>query len=97
MRNNNNNNNIHADREPVERFGDFFMFKCPHCKTSIAVLTSEINCKIFRCGVLKGNNEPMNPHAQKEDCDNLKNKDMINGCGKPFIFKGNYVEKCGYI
>lgn len=89
------NNDI--NKEPVEQFDDFYLFKCPYCKSSIVVMKNELNCKIFRCGVLKKNNEPINPHAPKVECDRLKELDLIDGCGRPFIFRGDYVEKCDYI
>jgi hypothetical protein len=44
----------------------------------------------------------MNPHSSKEECDKMKNDDVIYGCGKPFrVFQDEShamkVEKCDYI
>ena len=70
--------------------------ECPHCHIWIEIL--EINCNIFRCGVYKSNlNKHINPHASKNECDTLKEKDLIYGCGKPFTIKNNVAVECGYI
>lgn len=68
---------------------------CPHCGGSVEVL--EINCKIFRHGIIKKNGKQMNPHLPKNECDDLFEKDLIWGCGKPFKYDGNKVEICEYI
>lgn len=59
-----------------------FEVKCPHCGEFIII--EQINCAIFRHGVLKNSFEQMNPHLPKTLCDDLKQKDLIYGCGKPF-------------
>lgn len=59
-----------------------FIVTCPHCVQSIEVL--EVNCRIFRCGILKSNYTQINPHLSKVECDKLVNDDLIFGCGKPF-------------
>ena len=74
--------------------------QCPHCNQYIEVI--ELNCRIFRCGVLKSDFSQINPHSSKEECVNMKNSDIIYGCGKPFrIFQDEShalkVEKCDYI
>jgi hypothetical protein len=74
-----------------------FIFECPHCKLLIIVKKEEINCKIFRHGVLKDTLTMINPHSSKEICDELKEKDLIYGCGKPFSFDGEKVEIIDYI
>ncbi len=56
---------------------------CPHCEITIEIL--ELNCKIFRCGILKNNLKQIDPHLKKHQCDELKKKDLIFGCGKPFM------------
>jgi hypothetical protein len=76
---------------------DSYYFNCPHCDLMIEVLKTQVNCTIFRCGKYKLNNEQLNPHAQKDLCDQLFKQDLIWGCGKPFKFDGIKVEKCGYI
>ena len=72
---------------------------CPHCKESIII--EEINCAIFRHAVLKINNQQINPHSSKDICDELIEKKLIYGCGKPFqlIKKDNKLEAviCEYI
>jgi hypothetical protein len=55
---------------------------CPHCNDLI--LIEQLNCRIFRHGILKLNNTQINPHASKEECDYYINNDSIYGCGKPF-------------
>lgn len=81
----------------VEVFKEFYLFTCPHCAIQIVVMKNELNCKIFRCGQFKSSGDPVPPHAPKTICDKLKAEDLINGCGKPFIFNGTCVEICGYI
>ena len=56
--------------------------ECPHCGGIIEII--QMNCGIFRHGVLKANNQQINPHASKEICDELFTKELIYGCGKPF-------------
>jgi hypothetical protein len=61
---------------------------CPHCKEPI--LIEKLNCCIFRHGTMRSNGQQINPHAIKELCDYYVEKNMINGCGKPFqIIKNN--------
>ena len=82
---------------------NFYIFKCPHCDQLIQVYKNEVNCKIFRHGYYKNNFEQIPPHSSKEVCDELVKKDLIFGCGKPFIL--NYgetgivenVDICDYI
>jgi hypothetical protein len=73
--------------------------ECPHCNGSIII--EELNCSIFRHAILKENGNQINPHAQKEECENYIEKNLIYGCGKPFIviFRDNkYIsEICDYI
>ena len=59
-----------------------FVVECPHCFNPI--LIEKINCAIFRHGTLKSNGQQIDPHALKELCDFYVQKDLINGCGKPF-------------
>ena len=33
---------------------------CPHCDTTIEII--ELNCRIFRCGVLKSTGQQIDPH-----------------------------------
>ncbi len=75
----------------IEKFDDFYVFRCPHCNITILVHSSEVNCKIFRC------HPTLSPHAPKAECD-AKINDYI-GCTKPFIITDDhkYVIPCGYI
>jgi len=72
---------------------------CPHCTGSIEV--EQINCGIFRHGVLKSNNSQINPHSSKEICEDLINNNLIYGCGKPFkiemINEKIEISTCEYI
>ena len=76
-------------------------FKCPHCNGEIQILETEINCAIFRHGILKSNGEQIPPHATEKECDNLIKENAIYGCGKPFqlIFKKKewIIQICDYI
>jgi len=72
------------------------IIQCPHCNQLI--LIEELNCKIFRHGILKSTNEQINPHSNKIECDNYKLNDLIYGCGKPFKINENLQpEICDYI
>lgn len=48
---------------------------CPHCKEN--VLIEQLNCQIFRHGVMKTTGEQIDPHANKEICDNLFTNHLI--------------------
>lgn len=75
------------------------IINCPHCNEQIII--DELNCKIFRHGVIKTTGQQINPHTSKIDCDNYIQNNLIYGCGKPFIINiinNNYkVEICDYI
>jgi len=66
---------------------------CPHCKQKIWI--EELNCGIFRCGILK-TGEQVPPHATKKECEDYIKKGMY-GCGKPFQIIESKVMKCEYI
>jgi hypothetical protein len=72
---------------------------CPHCNEFVII--NELNCCIFRHGILKDTGEQMNPHSSKQECDDLKKNNLIFGCGKPFqiVFHSEklVVEICDYI
>lgn len=59
-----------------------FEVQCPHCEEYVMI--EQINCAIFRHGVMKTNLAQINPHLAKLECDKLKEQDLIYGCGKPF-------------
>jgi DNA-directed RNA polymerase subunit RPC12/RpoP len=77
------------------------VIKCPHCKILILIKKKDINCSIFRHGVLIKTLQQIDPHSSKLLCDEYVNKGLIYGCGKPFklIQKEDdfYPEKCDYI
>src|SRR5437870_1140569 len=93
---NNKDATEYNNKNHVEDCEDGYFFMCPHCEIGIFVLKEEVICKIFRCGIYVSNYKPIPPHAPKEECDRLKDQNLIFGCGKPFIFKGDHVERCGY-
>jgi hypothetical protein len=75
-----------------------FVIDCPHCGLKIVVPKNEINCTIFRHGALKVDLEKqMYQHLPEFECKRMKEEDLIYGCGKPFRFDGNSVQKCNYI
>ena len=68
---------------------------CPHCKDYVFI--EKLNCRIFRHACYK-NGEPIPPHASKEECETLLEKNMIYGCAKPFqILQDGSVIVCEYI
>ena len=81
---------------------DPILIICPHCEQQSEIL--ELNCRIFRCGIFKHNFEQIPPHSTKAVCDDLKARDLIFGCGKPFRILENEDKKaplvpviCDYI
>jgi hypothetical protein len=73
---------------------------CPHCLEPTII--EKLNCCIFRHGIIIKTGQQMNPHASKEECDNLIINNEIYGCGKPFrIVKSESseytTEICDYI
>lgn len=78
--------------------GNLYRFVCPHCLTTIIeVEKNQINCKIFRCGVVKATGKQIGPHTIKGECDRLREGGLIWGCARPFRFDGSTVKKCDYI
>ena len=80
-----------------------YIFECPHCNDVVIVEKTEINCQIFRHGLMKSNYEQVNPHASKEECEILLSKDLVYGCCNPFKLILNsdcipiFAEKCDWI
>ena len=75
-----------------------FEVECPHCNGT--VLIEQLNCCIFRHGIIKSTMQQINPHAPKIECDRLVEFNQILGCGKPFrvIKQDKYVAViCDYI
>lgn len=90
-------------QSPVTTEENYYLFQCPHCQLVIQVMKNEVACKIFRHGVYKSNNQQIPPHLPMNQCHELKEKDLIYGCGRPFrfVFADNddkhFVEPCDYI
>ena len=59
------------------------VFKCKHCNEEFIVNRNEFNCMILRHGSYKSNDQNMNPHLPKSECDRLFTAGEIYGCGKP--------------
>jgi len=55
----------------------------------------EVNCAIFRCGVVKSTGEQIDPHLPKAECDKLG--DTIYGCAKPMRLVDGKLVVCDYI
>jgi hypothetical protein len=72
---------------------------CPHCGDYVVI--EQVNCAIFRHGVFKSDMSQINPHLPKINCDELIEKKLIYGCGKPFrVIKENNswtAIQCDYI
>ena len=79
----------------------YIVVECPQCQNQIQIFRNEINCAIFRHGILKSNGQQMPPHMPKAQCDELASKELIYGCGKPFRLVCNNntyaAEICDYI
>ena len=75
-----------------------FIITCPHC--NLLVLIEELNCAIFRHGVIIKTQQQIPPHASKNECENYI-KNGIIGCGKPFKIilkdKEYFAIDCEYI
>jgi hypothetical protein len=76
-----------------------FIIKCPNCNEFTMI--QQINCGIFRHGIIKKTGQQIDPHLNKELCEQLINNNEIYGCGKPFqiIINNNKIEIniCDYI
>jgi hypothetical protein len=57
---------------------------CPHCSDMVVIDINQLNCGIFRHGLIKSTNEQIPSHAEKSICDELFQNGLIYGCGKPF-------------
>lgn len=73
---------------------------CPNCNEFVFV--KEINCGIFRHAAMKDSGEQIDPHSTKEKCEDLKKRDLIYGCGKPFRISVSdngeiNIQTCDYI
>jgi len=85
----------------TDTMDDYIIAICPHCQSPIYIKHNDFNCHIFRHAVYKHNNQPINPHLPKHECDQLKINDTVYGCAKPFCLvnkNGKYIaEICDYI
>jgi hypothetical protein len=89
-----------------------YTFLCPHCNLIVAVEKNQVNCHIFRHGnfiimrdqvgraIIYGDSIP--PHSSKQVCEELVERGLIVGCGKPIQMYTNfdgeyYVRICEYI
>lgn len=80
-----NNNISSSNKIPINKHSnDLFTVVCPHCYQEVIIQENEINCAVFRHGIMKSNYQQIPPHAPKDVCDMLVKKDLIYGCGKPF-------------
>jgi hypothetical protein len=79
-----------------------YFFECPHCGGGILVREADIKCTIFRHAAFRGavkldnvgvDSTGISPHAPKSDCDQMVQENKIWGCGLPFRFTGNFVQK----
>jgi hypothetical protein len=66
---------------------------CPHCGISIEI--EQVNCAIFRCGIIKSTGEQIPPHLPEKECISLV--PYIWGCSKPFKLVDGVLIKCEYI
>ena len=77
---------------------DSIIIQCPHFNDYIIIHKNDFNCRIFRHGVYKSNNKQIDPHLNENECNRLKEYNLIYGCGKPFQLYDNFVvKKCNYI
>lgn len=71
------------------------IIECPHCSEIVQI--EQINCGIFRHAVYKYNMEPIPPHSTQQECEELVEKELVWGCGKPFQILDGKAVICGYI
>ena len=77
-------------------------YSCPHCGGSIEILTSEMNCRIFRHAAYSRlhplSGHQVNPHASQREIESLLLAKHIDGCGRPFrIAMDGTAVACEYI
>ena len=83
---------------PISPTPNFYEFKCHSCNLTIIIEHDQLNCRIFRCGVMKSNGEPIPPHSSKQVCYELRDNNLIYGCGLPFKINNNMqLVACDYI
>jgi hypothetical protein len=57
----------------------------------------EMNCGIFRCGIMKDTGLQIDPHLSQDECEKLVSDDKIYGCGRPFRQAEGSLIFCDYI
>lgn len=71
---------------------------CPHCQDFVII--EELNCAIFRHGILKSTFQQLDPHLCQSMCEYYAKNNLIYGCGKPFqVCRSNGLfkaEPCEY-
>jgi len=76
------NNAVDAVETEQTREGLVYRYMCPHCSLLLEVQQNDLNCCIFRHGVIKGQG-PVNPHASQQEIQRLKQTGKLIGCGGP--------------
>ena len=77
--------------------------ECPHCDLPILIMKKDINCGIFRHGIIIESGKQMDPHTPEHICNFLASRKLIYGCGKPFRLEEDceyqylMAVKCDYI
>lgn len=79
----------------VDMSATIFVVTCPHCSDIVAI--AELNCRIFRHGILKANFQQIDPHASEALCAFYVANNLIYGCGKPFTIIDNLAVACDYV
>ena len=75
---------LSGSKHSVLKKEGIFYFRCPICNILITCEDKQLNCRIFRCGVMRNNqNQPIPPHASREQCEAWKKTDSIVGCTCP--------------
>ena len=64
---------------------DLYIMTCPHCTMVSICLKTELNCKIFRCGIFKASFGQIGQHLTEEHARALKNADLIYGCSCQYM------------
>ena len=79
---------------------NYIIINCPNCDDDILIYINEINCSIFRHGVIKQTFQQIPLHTFKEQCEDYITCDSVYGCARPFklLYNDNtYVAvKCEY-
>ena len=70
--------------QKVELIDSLYIFNCPNCFEKIIVDKKELNCRIFRHAIYKHNYKQVDPHLNKQECENHIKNDLVFGCCKPF-------------